>query len=88
MAKKPFRSLHTSPGFTAFVLDQLAGLGDVTTRSMFGGVGLYRGDLFFAIVARDVLYLKVDDETRESFERIVAEYGGRPHCCARRGASN
>ena len=40
MAKKPFRSLHTSPGFTAFVLDQLAGLGDVTTRSMFGGVGL------------------------------------------------
>jgi len=70
VAKKPFRSLHTSPGFTAFVLDQLAGLGDVTTRSMFGGVGLYRGDLFFAIVARDVLYLKVDDETRGSFERI------------------
>jgi DNA transformation protein len=31
---------------------------------MFGGVGLYAGDLFFALVSGDVLYLKGDDDTR------------------------
>jgi len=28
---------------------------------MFGGVGIYAGDLFFALVADDALYLKGDD---------------------------
>jgi len=36
---------------------------------MFGGVGLYRRGVFFGIIARDVLYLKVDDETRPDYER-------------------
>jgi DNA transformation protein len=35
---------------------------------MFGGIGLYAGDLFFAIVDDDTLYLKVDDTTRAEFE--------------------
>jgi DNA transformation protein len=29
---------------------------------MFGGVGLYSGDLFFALMDDDVLYFKVDDD--------------------------
>jgi DNA transformation protein and related proteins len=67
-------SLSVSDGFRIFVVGQLEELGDVTARSMFGGVGLYRGDLFFGIIARDVLYLKADDETRRQFEAI----GARP----------
>jgi DNA transformation protein len=62
-------SLRTSDSFRDFVLDQLseiAGLGD---RVMFGGVGLYAGDVFFALVAADVLYFKVDDRTRPEYER-------------------
>ncbi|MGE4241258.1 TfoX/Sxy family protein [Ramlibacter sp.] len=35
---------------------------------MFGGRGLYVDDVFVAILAGDVLYLKTDDETRERFE--------------------
>jgi DNA transformation protein len=35
---------------------------------MFGGVGLYSGDLFFALMDDDVLYFKVDDTTRARFE--------------------
>ena len=35
---------------------------------MFGGVGLYHADLFFGIIARDVLYLKVDDVNRPDYE--------------------
>lgn len=61
-------SLASSAGFETFVLDQLDDLGDVSSRKMFGGVGLYRGGLFFGIIARDELYLKVDEQTRGSFE--------------------
>lgn len=61
--------LKVSDGFRAFVLDQLEEFGDVTAKSMFGGVGLYHNDLFFGILAGDVLYLKADDRTRATFER-------------------
>ena len=67
------RSLHVSEAFRAFVLDQLSELGDVTPRRMFGGVGLYHRDVFFGILARDVLYLKVDDENRHDYERAGME---------------
>lgn len=63
------RSLRVSPGFLEYVLDQLSGLEGVTARSMFGGVGLYHEGLFFGIVARDVLYLKVDEGNRAEYER-------------------
>ncbi len=62
------RSLKSTAAFEAFVVDQLADLGDVITRKMFGGVGLYLDGLFFGLIARDVLYLKVDDENRREFE--------------------
>ena len=58
-----------SAPFKAFVLDQLEELGDVVPRSMFGGVGLYCRDVFFGIIARDVLYLKVDDTNRPDYEK-------------------
>ena len=35
---------------------------------MFGGVGLYCGDLFFGLIARDELYLKVDDTNRREYQ--------------------
>ena len=35
---------------------------------MFGGVGLYAGDVFFGILAADTLYLKVDDSNRAQYE--------------------
>jgi DNA transformation protein and related proteins len=55
-------------GFRAFVLEQLARTTPaLRARNMFGGVGLYSGDLFFALMDDDVLYFKVDDTTRAGF---------------------
>jgi DNA transformation protein len=68
-ASGKLRTLHVTDGFRSFVLDQLEALGGVTARAMFGGVGLYRRDLFFGIMARDTLYLKVDDRNRPDYER-------------------
>ena len=39
---------------------------------MFGGVGLYADDLFFGILASDVLYFKVDDSNRQDYELACA----------------
>lgn len=62
--------MAVSDGYQTFVLDQLRRvLPDVRAKRMFGGVGLYADELFFALIDDDVLYLKVDGETRPDFER-------------------
>ena len=60
--------MRVTDGFRAFVLEQLAGVKAVRARAMFGGVGLYAGDVFFGILAADTLYLKVDDSNRSRYE--------------------
>ena len=54
-------------------LELLAPLGAVRARRMFGGHGLYVDDLFVAIIARERLYLKVDDDTRPRFAAAGCE---------------
>ncbi|MHB8475280.1 MAG: TfoX/Sxy family protein [Steroidobacteraceae bacterium] len=51
-----------------YVLEQLAGLGRVTARRMFGGVGLYHGERIFGLIFADTLYFKVDDSNRPDYE--------------------
>lgn len=59
--------------FVAHVLELLAPLGAVSARRMFGGHGLYRDGLMFALVADDVLYLKADGANRAEFESAGSE---------------
>src|SRR5262249_25609236 len=81
-SRKGSRSLSSSAAFETFVLDQLADLGEVLARKMFGGVGLYCDGYFFGIIARDALYLKVDARTRAAYEargsQPFAPYPDRP----------
>lgn len=51
-----------------YVLDQLSAVGEVVYRKMFGGVGLYLDEKFFAIIADDMLYFKVDHENRADYQ--------------------
>lgn len=59
-----------SDDYREFVLEQLgrATPARLSHRAMFGGVGIYGDGLFFALVADDVLYFKVDDTNRGDFE--------------------
>lgn len=60
--------MSVSSSFRAFIVDQLSRVAErVRARSMFGGVGLYSGELFFALIADDTLYFKVDDANRGDF---------------------
>ena len=61
--------MAVSQGFVDFVVEQLEGCGPIVTKRMFGCVGIYSGDTFFAIIDNDILYLKADDTTRRDFER-------------------
>jgi DNA transformation protein and related proteins len=56
-------------GFRCFVVDQLSEVGEIVAKPMFGGVGLYCDGVFFGVIARDTLYLKVGDLNRGDFER-------------------
>jgi DNA transformation protein len=58
-----------SESFRTFVLEQLRRVRtDIRDRRMFGGVGIYAGGLFFALIADDTLYFKVNDANRSDFE--------------------
>jgi DNA transformation protein len=61
--------MAVSDGDLGFVLDQLAGLGEIRSRRMFGAVGLYRGEHFFGLIDDGVLYLKTDETTRARYTR-------------------
>ncbi len=54
--------------YLQYVLEQLTGLGQVTPRRMFGGVGLYHDERFFGLIAQDTLYFKVNDSNRGDYE--------------------
>jgi DNA transformation protein len=61
--------MTVSASFRTFILEQLGrSVQDIRGRSMFGGVGIYAGKLFFALMADDTLYFKVDDSNRPEFE--------------------
>lgn len=60
--------MATSPGFRDYVVEQLEGVRDLTVKRMFGGLGCYSGETFFALVIQDTLYLKVGDANRAMFE--------------------
>jgi DNA transformation protein and related proteins len=53
--------------FLDFVLEQMSQLRGLRSRSMFGGFGIYQGDLFFALIADDRLYLKTDSISKPDF---------------------
>jgi DNA transformation protein and related proteins len=59
--------MPVSSDYLNYVLEQLAALGGVSARRMFGGVGLYCEELFFGLVDNDTLYLRVNDGNRADY---------------------
>jgi DNA transformation protein and related proteins len=59
--------MAVTKAFSTYVHEQLHLLPAVTSRRMFGGIGLYSDGLFFALLADDTLYCKVDDGNRADY---------------------
>ncbi|HEX4389679.1 MAG TPA: TfoX/Sxy family protein [Steroidobacteraceae bacterium] len=79
--------MAVSRDYLAYVLEQLSGAGEVHSRRMFGGVGLYVGELFFALISEDTLYLRVDADSRAHYTsrgmRPFRPYANRPQLSTR-----
>ncbi|MDP3920503.1 MAG: TfoX/Sxy family protein [Candidatus Omnitrophota bacterium] len=63
--------------FKEFVLDQLPNAGSIDCKAMFGGFGLYRNGIFFAIIARERLYFKTDVTSRTKYTDAGMGRGSR-----------
>ena len=59
--------MSVSDNYRTYIVEQLSTLPGLSTRRMFGGLGLYSGEWFFALIDDDVLYFKVDDTNREDY---------------------
>ena len=57
-----------SDSFAEFLREQLAPLGRITVRRMFGKAGVFCDGVMFGMVTDNMLYLRVDDDNREAFE--------------------
>jgi len=59
--------MAVSSDFLNYILEQLARVPRVTSRRMFGAMGLYSNGVFFAIIDDDIVFFKTDDSTRETY---------------------
>ena len=57
-----------SDGFGEFLRDQLAPLGRITMRRMFGKTGVFCDGAMFAMVTENTLYVRVDDQNQATFK--------------------
>jgi len=56
-----------SSTFAEFLREQLAPLGRITTRRMFGKTGVFCDAVMFGMVTDNTLYFRVDDQNRVTF---------------------
>ena len=54
--------------YLAHVMELLTPTGNITSRAMFGGYGIFHEGDMFALISGDTLYFKADDSNRASYE--------------------
>src|SRR5215472_9985651 len=64
--------MTASDGFAEFLKEQLASLGRITMRRMFGKTGVFCDGLMFGMVTDNTLYLRVDDGNRADFAEAAS----------------
>jgi DNA transformation protein and related proteins len=69
------------PEFIRYLRDQFRRWGPVEIRRMFGGHGIFRGGVMFALIHDETLFLRSDDANRAAF----AAAGMGPFRYRRRG---
>jgi DNA transformation protein len=69
------------PEFIRYLRDQFRRWGPVEIRRMFGGHGIFRGGVMFALIHDEMLFLRSDDGNRAAF----AAAGMAPFRYRRRG---
>ena len=61
-----------SDSFAEFLREQLAPLGRITMRRMFGKTGVFCDGVMLGMVTDDTLYVRIDDQNRAVFKEAEA----------------
>jgi DNA transformation protein len=64
--------MAASDAFAEFLEDQLAPLGAITTRRMFGKTGVFCDGVMLGMVRDNILYFRLDDGNRDLFQEAEA----------------
>jgi DNA transformation protein len=61
-----------SDSFADFLREQLAPLGSITMRRMFGKTGVFCDGVMLAMIRDNTLYFRVDDDNKAAFKEAEA----------------
>lgn len=64
--------MTTGDSFAEFLCEQLAPLGRIILRRMFGKAGVFCDGLMLGMLADETLYFRVDAQNREAFAEATA----------------
>ena len=78
MGEEGARLSAAGADMAAHLVDELAPLGEVTTKKMFGGYGVFTDGVMFALVdSAGGAFLRADESTSPRFEQAGSEAHGR-----------
>ena len=78
MGKKGAKQSQGAADACERVVQMLGPIGDVTSRKMFGGFGIFESGAMFALVnSAGEVHLKADDSNRARFEEAGASQHGK-----------
>jgi DNA transformation protein and related proteins len=64
--------LVASDSFAEFLREQLAPIGRITMRRMFGKTGVFCDGFMLGMVRDNTLYLRIDDDNRATFKEAAS----------------
>jgi DNA transformation protein len=65
-------TMVASDSFAEFLREQLAPIGRITMRRMFGKTGVFCDGVMFAMVRDNTLYFRVDEDNRGVFKQALS----------------
>ena len=66
--------MNKNQNFHEFVVsDLLTGIDGISSKALFGGYGIYKNGVIFAVIADATLYFRVDAETKKDYQKHSSE---------------
>ena len=62
-------TMKSTSEYLDYVMEKLSPLGQIKSRAMFGGYGIFHEGVMFALIADDNLYFKVNESNRDDYRK-------------------
>ena len=66
-------TMKAIPEYLNFIMEKLSPIGEIQSRAMFGGYGIFHEGLMFALISDDTLYFKVNESNRDTYEKAQSK---------------